>query len=311
MPGTTADPTLATSGPAPTADAARRRHPGAAAEVLLGGALLGTAGVAAAYAPGSTSPAALGLLRIAIGAFLLLALMPMLGGSRRHVFALVRRPTIWFAAVGTAAYQLLFFTAAERAGVAITTLLITGTIPLVAGVLGWVLLKERPSRRWAFATLIALVGLTLRSWTQLTVDDATGALMAFAAGALVACYWIINKYELTRGEHPAELATAAYLLSSVVLAPFALTHSWAWALTPAGIVVAIYLGVMTMALGNVLTIRGMHGLSPGHSATLLLSDPGVATVLGVVLLDEHLDAAAVVGVALVLGALVTLARPGD
>lgn len=83
------------------------------------------------------------------------------------------------------------------------------------------------------------------------------------------------------------------------------------ALTPAGITVAIYLGVMTMALGNVLTIRGMAGLPPGHSATLLLSDPIVATILGVTLLGEHLDPTALIGVALVLGALVMLARPND
>lgn len=225
--GTTANSALAPTSVAPTIAAGLHR-PGPAAQVLLGGALLGTAGVAAAYAPDSTSPAALGLLRLAIGAFVLLAMMPLLGGSRRHVLTLVRRPTIWFAAAGTATYQLLFFTAADRAGVAITTLLITGTVPLVAGALGWAILRERPSRTWAIATVIAVIGLALRSWTQLTIDDATGALMAFAAGALVASYWIINKYELTRGAHPAELATAAYLLASIVLAPFALTHSWGW-----------------------------------------------------------------------------------
>ena len=95
---------------------------------------------------------------------------------------------------------------------------------------------------------------------------------------------------------------AAYTL------PFATRLSWEWVLTPRGAAVAVYLGVMTMALGNVLTIRGMHGLPPGHSATLLLSDPVVGTVLGLTLLGDGIDLTGVVGVVLVLGALVILAR---
>ena len=74
----------------------------------------------------------------------------------------------------------------------------------------------------------------------------------------------------------------------------------------------MYLGVATMAVANVLLTRGIHGLTPGPAATLMLTDPLVATVLGVVVLGEALAAVAAVGVVLVLAGLllqgVVLAR---
>ena len=56
----------------------------------------------------------------------------------------------------------------------------------------------------------------------------------------------------------------------------------------AGLCLVAYLGVATMAIANVLLTRGIHGLPPGPVATLMLTDPVVATVLGVVVLGESL-----------------------
>jgi drug/metabolite transporter, DME family len=62
----------------------------------------------------------------------------------------------------------------------------------------------------------------------------------------------------------------------------------------------------------VLLARGIHGLTPGPVATLMLTDPLVATLLGVLVLGESLAPIAGVGVVLVLAGLllqgVVLAR---
>lgn len=73
---------------------------------------------------------------------------------------------------------------------------------------------------------------------------------------------------------------------------------------PSGIALALYLGVATMAVANALLTRGIHGLRPGPVATLMLTDPVVATILGVVVLGEALTPVAAVGVLMVLGGLV-------
>jgi len=91
----------------------------------------------------------------------------------------------------------------------------------------------------------------------------------------------------------------------------------AWLVTPGGAALAVYLGVATMAIANVVLARGIHGLPPGPTATLMLTDPVVATLLGVVVLGEALGPVPALGVALVLAGLVlqgiVVARtsPGD
>ena len=66
---------------------------------------------------------------------------------------------------------------------------------------------------------------------------------------------------------------------------------------------ALYLGVATMGLANVLLTRGMRTLTPGPATTLMLTDPVVATLLGVIVLGESLVAVEVVGVLVILAGL--------
>ncbi|MFN8156312.1 MAG: DMT family transporter [Candidatus Nanopelagicales bacterium] len=281
--------------------ATRARH---VVLVLAAGALFGTAGTAASFGPDDASSASVGFLRLSLGALALFAIMPFVGGRWRNLPGLWRRPAIWVMAAGAAAYQPFFFGAVERSGVALSTLVTVGIGPVYAGLLGWAFLKVRPTRGWAFATLIAVVGLLLLSWGELRIGDAVGPLMALAAGLGAASYVVAAKHELDRGGHSVELPGAAYLLGSVLLVPIALRESFAWVASPSGALVALYLGIVTMGLANVFAVRGMRGMGPGPAATLLLADPLTATVLGVVVLGETLAPLAVVGLVLVLLGLV-------
>ncbi len=290
------------------ADRKPLRRPGSAWLVLCGGALLGSAGTAAAYAPAEATPLALGGLRLAIGALALLIAVPFLGGSRRGVVRIGRRRTIWVMAVGAAAFQPLFFGAVDRAGVAISTLVAIGGVPVFAGLVGWVVLSQKPNRRWTVATTIAVAGLVLQSWDQLRVGDGLGVLMALVAAFCVGCYVVATKTELDRGTPAVEIPAAAYTLGSVVLAPLVLAQPLEWTLEPGSAALVVFLGVVTMGVGNLLTIQGMKRLDPGPAATLLLSEPLMATLLGVVILHEALTASGMLGTMISLTGLVLQAR---
>ena len=282
--------------------------------VLAAGALFGTAGTAAAFGPDGASSASVGFMRLSVGALALVAIMPFVGGRWRSLPGLWRRPAIWVMAVGAAAYQPFFFGAVARSGVALSTLVTVGIGPVYAGLLGWAFLRHRPTRAWLLATLVAVVGLVLRSWGELRLGDGVGLLMALVAGLGAASYVVAAKHELDRGGHSVELPGAAYLLGSVLLVPLVLRESLAWVATPSGVTLALYLGVVTMALANVFAVLGMRGMTPGPASTLLLADPLTATVLGVALLGETLTPVAVVGLVLVLVGLVLQAyalRPED
>jgi DME family drug/metabolite transporter len=247
-------------------------------------------------------------MRLAVGALALVAIMPFVGGRWRSLPGLWRRPAIWVMAVGSAAYQPFFFGAVERSGVALSTLVTVGIGPVYAGLLGWAFLHHRPTRGWVLATLVAVVGLVLRSWGELRLGDGVGLLMALVAGLGAASYVVAAKHELDRGGHSVELPGAAYLLGSVLLVPLVLRESLAWVSTPSGLGLALYLGLVTMALANVFAVLGMRGMYPGPASTLLLADPLTATVLGVALLGETLTPVAMVGLVLVLVGLVLQAN---
>jgi DME family drug/metabolite transporter len=207
-------------------------------------------------------------------------------------------------AISTAAFQPLFFGATTRTGVALSTVLTIGTMPLFTGLIQRALFKAAFKRIWIIATSLAVIGLFLRSWEQLETADTLGVVMALGAGFATGCYVNGAKFELNRGGHPVELPAVAYSLSAVLLLPLLVGDSLAWIATTPGIVTALYLGAISMALANTLQVVGLRRLSPGPTATLLLADPLTATILGILLLGESITAIATLGLALVALGLV-------
>lgn len=232
---------------------------------LVGAVMLGSAGTAATFAPAGATAPALGAMRLIIGSIVLAAALPLVGGDWRTMVALMKRPTTWVMALASAAYQPLFFEAVARAGVGVCTLLAVGAVPVFSGLIAWVALGHKPTRNWLGATVVAVSGLALRSFGQVDLGRSAvlGVVMAMTAGLGTSCYIVAAKAELDRGAHPADLPAAAYLLGSVLLTPVVLREPLGWLGTPAGAIVVIFLGVVTMALANVLPIAGMRSLPAG------------------------------------------------
>ncbi len=285
--------------------------------VVVSGVLFGTAGTAQALGPATAPPVVVGILRIQMGALALLVAMPLLGAPRRGLPVLWRRPQIVVTAVAAALYQPCFFGAVSSVGVALGTLVAVGSEPVFAGLLGWAALRHRPTLGWLAATAIAVAGLVLRSAGRLEGGDPVGLLLALGAGLCSACYTVAAKHQLDRGATAIEVPTASFVLGGLLLLPLLLGQPLAWVASPGGIAVVVYLGVATMAVANVVLARGIHGLPPGPAATLMLTDPVVATLLGVLVLGEAVTPLAALGVALVLaglllqGVVVARSTPGD
>lgn len=286
--------------------------------VVLSGVLFGTAGTAQALGPSGAPPIAVGILRIQIGAVALLAAMPLLGARRGRLLSLWRRPQILVTAIAAAAYQPFFFGSVTTVGVATGTLVAVGSEPVFAGLLGWAVLRHRPTLGWLAATSIAVLGLVLRSAGQLgSGADVVGLAFALGAGLASACYTVAAKHQLDRDATAIEVPAASFVLGGALLLPLLAGQPLGWVASPDGALLVLYLGVATMAIANVVLARGIHGLPPGPAATLMLTDPVVATLLGVIVLGEVITPVAALGVALVLAGLVlqgvsaARAEPGD
>ncbi len=271
--------------------------------VVAAGALFGTAGTAQALGPTGSTPLGVGIMRIVVGALVLLLAMPLLGSSPRRLLPLWRTPAMLVTACTAGAYQLFFFAGVARAGVALGTLVAVGSAPLFAGLVGWAVLRHRPTAGWLVATLVCLVGLGLLTAPGLTAGSATGLLLALGAGLCIAGYNVAARIQLDRGVGALEVPTGSFVLGGALLLPLLATQPLGWISTPSGAAMALYLGVATMGLANVLLTRGMRTLTPGPATTLMLTDPVVATVLGVVVLGEALVTVEVLGVLVILTGL--------
>jgi DME family drug/metabolite transporter len=79
--------------------------------------------------------------------------------------------------------------------------------------------------------------------------------------------------------------------------------------TGRGLAVAAYLAVLTTALAYLLYARGLRTTAVTTATTLGLAEPGIAAVLGLIVLGEHLTAAGLAGLGVLAVSLVILAWP--
>lgn len=285
----------------------RAADPRAPLYVVAAATLWGTTGTAQALGPEGASSVAVGATRNVVGAAVLLAVAGLRGQLRGGIGALERRPLV-LAALATAAYQLCFFGGVRLAGVAIGTVVGVGSGPVWGGLVGWAGRGERPGRRWAVATALALggAGLLATSTSDGARVDPLGIALALGAGLTYALFTLWSK-ELTDRHDPDLVMTWAFALSAVVLLPIGLTAGIGPLLNREGALMALWLGVGSLAASYLLFGRGIAGVAVATATTLSLSEPLTASILGITVLDEELTAQTLTGMLLVFAGLAVLA----
>ena len=211
-------------------------------------------------------------------------------------------------AVAIAVYQLAFFAAVDRTGVAVGTVVALGSAPAIAGVAGRLIDGEPLTGRWAAATALACAGVLLLvlGGGGASVDP-LGIMLAMASGTGYATYTVLAKRLLRRGHAPERVMAASLLARRRCCSRrCSLLGDVSWLATGDGLAMALFLGAIPTALAYVLFARGLRHLTPGETATLTLAEPLTATGLGVVALGERPGAVAAIGAGLVLAGLLAL-----
>lgn len=277
-------------------------------QIVAAAVLWGTTGTAQALAPDDATPLGVGTVRLLLGGALLLVLGMI---SRQERGAIIpRTPAVAAGAVCVAAYQLTFFAAVDRTGVAAGTIVAIGSGPVWAGVLGWLVRRERPVRRWWPATALAIAGgalLILGGGDDVDLD-ALGVALALGAGGSYAGYTTAAK-ELLDEHGPREVMGWLFAGGALLLVPLLFVEPLGWLTEPSGVAAALHLGVLTVGLAYVLFGLGLRGVQVATAGTLTLAEPVTAGVLGVLVLDESLSGVAWLGVIVVLAGLALLAVP--
>jgi drug/metabolite transporter, DME family len=273
--------------------------------VLFAAVCFGTTGTAQALGP-DAAPLTVGATRIAVGGAILL----LVARTVAKAAAPWPRAELGTIAVAIAVYQLAFFAAVDRTGVAVGTVVALGSAPALAGIAGRLLDGEPLTRRWAQATALACAGVMLLvlGGGGASVDP-LGIMLAVFSGSGYATYAVLAKRLLKAGHAPERVMAASFALGALLLAPVLVFGDVAWIATSDGLAMALFLGAIPTALAYVLFARGLRHLTPGETATLTLAEPLTATGLGILALGERPGAIAAVGAALVLAGLLTLAAP--
>lgn len=278
--------------------------------VLLASLCFGTTGTAQALGPDGTHPLAVGAVRIAIGAALLLVVLRLRGGG------LPRRPDLGplaLAAIGVAAYQLCFFAGVREAGVAVGTVVALGSAPALAGALGWLVDGERPPAAWVAATALAIGGVALLAVAGGGAADGgdvsvLGIGLALGAGASYAVFTLGSKRLLEAGRGFEAVMAWGFAGGALLLAPLLLLVDLRWLATAEGVGMALWLGAVATSVAYLLFGAGLQRLPPRDVTTLTLAEPVTATILSILVLAERPGIAAFAGIALVLVGMVVLAR---
>ncbi|MEU8358444.1 EamA family transporter [Nonomuraea sp. NPDC048882] len=265
--------------------------------------LWGTAGTAGLLV--SADSVALAAARLVIGG---VALALLAGAGLRRTLS----PGLLLGAVAVAAYQLCFFAAVSRTGVAIGTVVAIGSGPVFTGLLSWLLHGRRPSGRWTAATTAAVCGcaaLIIGGDIQAGTQVVSGILFALLGGLLYAFYAVTAARAIGQGGESNAVMGVMFGGAALIMLPVLVISGTGWIASPGALAAVLYLGLGTTALSYFLYGRGLRTTPVATAATLALAEPAVAALLGLVVLGERLTLVSIAGLVLLGLSLVAVAVP--
>ena len=276
--------------------------------VLAAGVLFGTTGTAAVLSDVSASSTSIAAARLGIGA-IGLVVISLLQRDFAHLVVLWKLPRVWIMGASVASYMWSFFLGVHLAGAAVASLVSISLAPMLAGTFSRIFGKPWPGKVWVVSTVLAVVGVILLSAP--TNEDGgnriLGALAATVAAASYAFYTVMGSNLVEDSHHATDALSASFSIGAVFLLPF-LVADHDWILTGRGFALALWLGLASTTLSYFLFGIGITHLLPGVVATLLLSEPFVATMLGVFIIGEPMAARGWFGCLLIVTGLVMVSR---
>ncbi len=221
-----------------------------------------------------------------------------------------------------ACYQLGFFWATERTGVALATVVTISSAPLISRVIGTVRGRPAPDVWWILSACGLILGLVLlligsvsgaHPVSELDVGssgpvdfDILGVLAAFVAGSSYAAYTEVGSEMMIRGWHPTSAMAAMFFTAGLLTSPLLLVRDVSWFGTMEGLSIIVYLSLVTLTVAYVWFGWGLKRLSPTTVVMLTMFEPVVASVLAITVLDEAVSRLSMAGIVVVLLGLVVV-----
>ena len=272
--------------------------------ILVSGVSFGAMAIFArlAYEAG-TDPVTLVFLRFAIAS----ACMILITLARR--IPLPRGRAFWIlvlmGSIGYAGQSFCYFTALTFASAGLVALLLY-LYPALVTLLATLFLKEPISKLKVSALIVALFG------TALTIGPSGGGkplgiVLSLGAALIYACYILVGSKAAIQG--------AAILSSTVIITSAAVVYSGLVAVrgltlptTLSGWASVAAIALVSTVLAVITFLAGLERVGPTNAATLSTIEPVVTVLLAGPVLGETITPLRVVGGAMILLAVIFLAR---
>ncbi len=280
--------------------------------IALAAASWGTVGVVvkSLYETTNLSPIIVGFYRLVLSVPVLLLALSFLG---KKAFRIKTKdiPVIILMGVMLATYQLCYFAAIPRVGVAIATLVTLCTAPVIVAVLSVVFLKERLEPTVITALVIAVVGTVLLVGFQLANREQVFSGVVLALGSATGYALVALTSRRLSNYHPLQPVAFGFTVGAFMLLPFVLSEGLTTSLEPSSWLRLLYLGLIPTALAYVLFTLGMRTTKATVATIVTLLEPLTAVILAFILFKERLSVAAIFGGVLLVVAIVVLSKKQD
>ena len=210
------------------------------------------------------------------------------------------------------AFGGLTFAPASHAGI-----MMNGTLPIFAAVLGWLWLNDRPDRWKSLGMVVILIGCGLIGWDResvgVTPDAWIGHLMFMAASLLVAANLIGTKaWQLTATQAMVAIPTINFAWFAplyLVALPKAL-NATPWSEI---ILQGAYQGLGPSILGVLFFTTAIRTIGTSPTAAMMAMVPGMAALMAIPVLGEWPSVFAWAGLVVATGGILLAAgwRPGQ
>ena len=282
----------------------RKRSP--RARLVLSMLIFGTIGVFRRWIPYPSSVVA--LARSAIG----LAFLLLLRAARREpVDRAAVRQNLWkllLLGAMLGANWILLFEAYNHTSVAAATICYY-MAPVFILLLSPLVFGERLSLRKGLCAAAAVLGMALVSGVfSGGLHGARGIALGLGAAALYAAIVMVNR--TLRGLSAEDRTLMQFAAAVAVMLPYVLLTEEVAALTftPRSLLLLLLVGVVHTGIAYVLYFGSIAEVSAQTAAFLSYLDPVVAVLLSLTLLGERMSLSAMLGAALVLGAMLLSER---
>jgi len=217
--------------------------------------------------------------------------------------------------ISLAFFNFCYFRAIDEAS-ASTAAVLLYTAPIFVMIMSVILFKEQLTFAKVFALVLTVIGCICV--TEMIFDTritAKGVLFGLGAGIGYALYTIFGKIALRR--YRTETITIyTFVFATIFITPFCglseivrISSSF----VTSTVLLSLGIGFFVTLLPYLLYTKGLQNVPAGQASVIATLEPVVATVCGVLFLDNTLTFSKLLGIALIIGAIlmISLNNPKD